>query len=270
MARIRTVKPELFRHETLYELEKETGLPLRLAFIGLFTSADREGAFKWRPRELKLDVMPYDNVDFSRVLDALITRGFVLKYLYEGTWYGLIPGFARHQVINNRESASVFPSIDMAEQVIDEHSFVLQGVVSAIPRVEHASVTPLVQGQGEGKGREGKRKGREDIPTRQPLFGFELPEWINQDSWNGFIDMRKKIKAPMTEKAMSLAISNLDKLRSAGNEPNAVLDQSTMNSWKGLFELKAGTSMKPNNHHGFDDRDYFEGLTDNGDGTHGF
>jgi hypothetical protein len=33
--RIRTVKPEFFRHEELYELEKQTGLPLRLAFIGV-------------------------------------------------------------------------------------------------------------------------------------------------------------------------------------------------------------------------------------------
>jgi hypothetical protein len=70
LARIRTIKPEFFRHADLYEAEKETGLPLRLAFAGLWTAADREGRFKWRPRELKLDCLPHDDVDFSRVLDA--------------------------------------------------------------------------------------------------------------------------------------------------------------------------------------------------------
>ena len=36
MARIRTVKPEFFKHEEIYQAEIEEKLPLRLAFIGLF------------------------------------------------------------------------------------------------------------------------------------------------------------------------------------------------------------------------------------------
>ena len=101
MARIRTVKPELFKHEELFELEEQTGLPIRIAFVGLFTCCDREGRFKWRPRALKLDVLPYDMVDFSRVLDALTTRGFVVKYEVDGEVFGEIPSFKRHQTINN-------------------------------------------------------------------------------------------------------------------------------------------------------------------------
>lgn len=73
MARIRTIKPEFFRHAGLFDLEQETGLPLRVAFAGLWTAADREGRFAWKPRELKLDCLPFDLVDFSRVLDALST-----------------------------------------------------------------------------------------------------------------------------------------------------------------------------------------------------
>ncbi len=90
MARIRTVKPELFRHEGLYDLETELGIPVRLAWIGLFTIADREGRFKWRPRAIKAEVLPYDDVDFSRVLDALVTRGFLVRYTHAGNEYGWI------------------------------------------------------------------------------------------------------------------------------------------------------------------------------------
>ena len=68
--RIRTVKPEFFTHEGLFELEKETGLPIRVAFAGLWCAADREGRFKWEPRRLGVQILPYDQVDFSRVLDA--------------------------------------------------------------------------------------------------------------------------------------------------------------------------------------------------------
>jgi hypothetical protein len=84
-------------------------------------------------------------VDFSRVLDALVTRGFVVKYRVDGVDYGCIPTFTKHQVINNRESASTIP-----EPTENNNTSTREA------RVEHASPTPLVQDQGEGKGREGK------------------------------------------------------------------------------------------------------------------
>lgn len=107
--RIRTVKPEFFRHEELYELEKKTGLPLRLAFVGLWCCCDREGRFQWRPKTLRSLILPFDDdVDFSRVLDAWVTRGFVVKYASPtGEELGYIPSWSRHQYINNRESRSV-------------------------------------------------------------------------------------------------------------------------------------------------------------------
>lgn len=109
MARIRTIKPEFFRHYKLYVAEKETRLPLRVAFAGLWTAADREGRFRWQPEELKLDCLPYDDLDFSRVLDALATRGFIEQYTSAGCLYGWIPSFGKHQVINNRERPSELP-----------------------------------------------------------------------------------------------------------------------------------------------------------------
>ncbi|WP_426418221.1 hypothetical protein [Bradyrhizobium genosp. A] len=148
MARIRTIKPEFFRHEGLFEAEKESGLPLRLAFAGLWTAADREGRFKWKPRELKLDCLPHDEIDFSRVLVALLSRGFLVKYEVDGREYGYIPSWHDHQIINNRESASTLPEPNENNALTCE------------PRVEHATSTPLERAQGEGKGRE--RKGKEN------------------------------------------------------------------------------------------------------------
>lgn len=148
MARIRTVKPEFFRHSALYDLEIETGLPVRIAFAGLWTCCDRAGRFRWRPRELKLDCLPHDDVDFSRVLDALATRGFLVRYASpDGEEYGSVPSFSKHQVINNREADSILPE--------PEKNTVIQ---CDNPRVANACPTPLVQDKGEGKGREGERK----------------------------------------------------------------------------------------------------------------
>jgi hypothetical protein len=168
MGRIRTVKPDLFTHEDLFEAEKESGLPLRVAFIGLFTCADREGRFKWRPRTLKLAVLPHDEVDFSRVLDALVTRGFLVKYASAtGEEIGLIPTFTKHQVINNRECASDLPpppaDLDLTR--------LPTRAPTRDPRVTDACPTPA-----QGKGREGK--GKEEEGKGNTLLSLSLVEPI--------------------------------------------------------------------------------------------
>ena len=143
--RIRTIKPEFYTHEKLFESEKESKLPLRLAFTGLWCAADREGRFKWEPRRLGVSILPYDQIDFSRVLDALTTRGFIRRYRVNGAEYGVIESFPRHQVINNRESPSVIPApVDNEEDM------------TRAPRVDDACPTPLSLAQAEGKGREGE------------------------------------------------------------------------------------------------------------------
>lgn len=109
MPRIRTIKPSLFTHADLFDAEQETGLPLRLAYAGIWTCCDREGRFKWRPREMKIAVLPYDELDFSRVLDALETRGYLVKYEVGKEVYGYVPSWKKHQFINNKEAASELP-----------------------------------------------------------------------------------------------------------------------------------------------------------------
>src|SRR5689334_8310489 len=112
--KIRTVKPELFSHEGLFEAEVNCQLPLRLAFIALFTCCDREGRFRWQPRRLKRDLLPYDDLDLSHVLDALALCGFIKKYEFQGENYGCIPSWSRHQYINHKETESLIPPLDAA------------------------------------------------------------------------------------------------------------------------------------------------------------
>lgn len=151
--RIRTIKPEFFLHDRLFDSEKDSGLPMRLAFIGLWCASDREGRFKWEPRRLGASILPYDMVDFSRVLDALTTRGFIEKHASQGVEFGVIPSFLRHQVINNRESPSALPEPTEESMVI--------GPPTREPREADACGTREVQVKAEGKGRkEGEGKGK--------------------------------------------------------------------------------------------------------------
>ncbi len=146
MGRIRTIKPQFFLHEELFDLERETQLPVRLAFIGLWCQADREGRFRWRPRALSAQILPFDEVDFSRVLHALTTRGFVVKYASNGVDFGYIPTFHKHQVINNRESRSELPDPVASDSVLTTST--------REARVDHAGAESTVHALVEGKGKE--------------------------------------------------------------------------------------------------------------------
>jgi len=72
----------------------------------------------------------------------------------------------------------------------------------------------------------------------QPLENdSKLPEWIDITLWNDFLEMRRKIKKPATEKAKKLLIVKLQTLKALGNDPRKVLEQSIINNYQGLFDL---------------------------------
>lgn len=109
MARKRLVAPEFFTHGELYDAEATAGLPLRVAFAGLWTVSDRRGLFRWRPRELKLALLPYDPCDFADVLVALEAAGFIERYVVDGKEYGRIPSFSQWQTFHRNEQPSDVP-----------------------------------------------------------------------------------------------------------------------------------------------------------------
>lgn len=189
MARIRTIKPEFFKHEDLFEAEKETKFPLRLAFAGLWCACDREGRFKWRPNSLKLDILPYDNCDFSRVLDALATRGFVVEYESDtGERYGFVPSFLAHQVINNRETQSQLPCPFDASSTRDPRGL---------------SMHKGKGKEGKGKEEEGKGIGKEVAKpivktTKDWLACYDITGQLADD----FIAHRKRKKAEINTTVM--------------------------------------------------------------------
>ena len=62
-----------------------------------------------------------------------------------------------------------------------------------------------------------------------------------------FIKMRKAIKKPLTNRAMSGVLSKLNNLASDDLEKIEILDQSIMYSWQGIFPLKEKTPTEIGN-----------------------
>jgi hypothetical protein len=75
-------------------------------------------------------------------------------------------------------------------------------------------------------------------PTEPAPIAFSLPEWVPLAAWIGFTEMRKKMRVPLTDRAKNGIVAELGRLRSIGNDPGVVLDQSTMRGWRGVFPVK--------------------------------
>lgn len=69
------------------------------------------------------------------------------------------------------------------------------------------------------------------------------PSELN-DALLSFIEFRKGIKKPMTDRAINLLIGKLKKLSNNTAEQIEILEQSVVNGWTGIYPLKGDNSNK--------------------------
>lgn len=94
-----------------------------------------------------------------------------------------------------------------------------------------------------------------NTPKRKTTKGFDavVKEYTTNEELKeaifDFIQFRKAIKAPLTDRALTLCLNKLDKLANNDLKKIAVLNQSIERGWKGLFELKDNSTYTydPNN-----------------------
>lgn len=155
MARIRTVKPELFTDAKLCRIT----IPARFIAIGLLCHADREGRLVDDVDQLSLSILPRNpEIDFDAALQELEAIGYVIRYQAGALKLLQIRNFGKHQVCHVKEGASILPAPDM-------HS------ASTVPAPGgNAAGTCLAN----GKGKEGK--GKKESSLRSDLSAIEFFE----------------------------------------------------------------------------------------------
>ena len=108
MARARNIKPSLFSNELLVELPAFD----RLAFIGLWCLADREGRLEDRVKRIKIELFPCDDYDVEEGLARLAAAGFISRYQVAGFSVIEIINFQKHQSPHGSEKDSTLPDIN--------------------------------------------------------------------------------------------------------------------------------------------------------------
>lgn len=148
MARIRTIKPEFWRHEELSELPEAT----HLLAAALLNYADDHGYFNANPALIKAECSPLrePSVSIHESLTHLSSIGYIqLGKCPNGRRIGRVVAFDKHQRVN-RPSESKFAGVSItwdAEKRLTESSVNAHGALTA-------GTGNREQGRGTGKGKE--------------------------------------------------------------------------------------------------------------------
>lgn len=167
MAKIRTVKPELWEDEKLGKLKRDC----RLTFLGLFNFADDQGVIKSNPVYIKSRIYPYDEDlrvnELKTWLDALVKARMLIPFEFKKEGYYVIRTFRDHQKIDQRY-ARYSISTEFVKRIMvadsNKHKEATPGT-----QCEHDGATSQ---EGEGD-MEGDMEGRGNVPAQDPPESLE-------------------------------------------------------------------------------------------------
>lgn len=198
--RIRTIKPEFWKHQRMAQLPAET----RLLAIGLLNYADDEGYFDAHPALIRGELMPYSEKTgrIPKMLEELSSIGFVsVKISDDGRQIGHVTNFLEHQRINRPTASkhSLKPQPRLTESSVSAHASLMDASL------------PEGKGREQGTGNREKEQGfllapdgaepvADDLPgsaTGTPAGSGEKKKrgaaeaslaWAPDTGWTGFTD----------------------------------------------------------------------------------
>lgn len=91
------------------------------------------------------------------------------------------------------------------------------------------------------------KQGRAKRAAKKATAAIDLPQWVPADAWAGWLEMRDAKRKPPTDRAQTLALRELERLKSLGHDPTKVIDQSTRNGWTDFYPIKPEQSNAANN-----------------------
>lgn len=139
---------------------------------------------------------------------------------------------------------------------------VCESVVQSVTKTEAQTVTKSVAIDKQKQ--KTIKEGAKAPKKKEYAVYYPNNERINH-AFLDFLEMRRQIKKPMTDRAVALAMDKLQSMAqsiSGGIDEDVavkILEQSTMNCWQGLFPVKEERSMavrpvKQTGFHNFDER----------------
>lgn len=176
MARIRSIHPSFFTDEAVVSC----GPLARILYVGLWTDADDQGLFEWKPLQIKMRLLPGDNADAGALLDELTDAGLIAELTAGGKRLGAIRDFRAYQRPKKPNAVHVLP--------VEWRTFVGLGDASSeeVPSEDDNSSEPVGNQFGTGSEKPSQMEdGGEDEGKRKngtsSLLSDRTPTAANDD-----------------------------------------------------------------------------------------
>lgn len=168
MPKIRGVKPDYWTDEDIVELS----IPARLLFIGMWNYACDNGHLQDKPRQIKMRILPGDDVSIADLLAELCTRGRIER---ADGWI-TVPNLTEHQKPDRRyfTTCDKPDCIEPEETTSQRKSRRAHAVHTTGAQSATAVRTPSAHVDGEVKGSDGDGES-ERTAAGKPRRAHALP-----------------------------------------------------------------------------------------------
>lgn len=185
-------------------------------FYRLIVNCDDYGRFDGRPAIIKNRLFPLKETltvkAVTGAINKLASAGLVTLYMFEGKPYLYLPTWNYHQTV--RAKRSKYPAPEDGCESMNTSEIICNQMNANVPVIQsNPNTNPNTESESY---------------TGDSRLDTAFLEYIR---------FRKQIKKPLTDRAIQLAVGKLRKMSDDVEEQIAIIDQSIMNGWSGLFPL---------------------------------
>lgn len=165
--------------------------------------------------------------------------------------YVILPNFLKNQSLNNNMQRGAIKEWEdvpkwLKDKVLENHSEALGNDPESFESIQNLILK--MKGRENENEIEGKGKGSDTTNALSHLTGEGIGDFYN--AWMDYLQHRKemKLKAYASVTSEQKALKKL--MQMADNDPEkaqAIVDQSRINQWQGLFPLKDNSEKETNN-----------------------
>lgn len=215
---------ETFEEELALDLDEEVdNVKMTVAFLIKCGLLEKNGDFEYELPEVETMVGSSDSIEHKRELNAERQRRFRGKNKTENI------------------NGSVTNNATVTQNSVTNNAIVNGSVTNNAKVTRYRNTEIEIEIEKENRVRDREREDKKEIEKKKAFF--PLDDLLNS-AFVDFIEYRKKIKKPLTDKAIQLNIKELEDLskNSFGEMDNnkaiTIINQTIKKGWSGFYPLK--------------------------------
>lgn len=217
-------------------------------FYRLIVNCDDYGRFYANPAIIRGKLFPLkDRITLKEVenaLSKLADIGIVRMYLNDNKPYLYLPTWGAHQKTRAKESKFPDPESGESCKQMLAYENTCEHMTADDNKCTH--MFPYSNTNTNTKTNANNRAGARGRDFLSLIDEYSDGDEELADALKDFVEMRKAIKKPLTERAMTMIFTKLKKLSEDRKTQIDIINQSVLHNWQDVYELK-GDAPKSGN-----------------------